>query len=76
MADETTDVAVIKEVIVYARFMGNKRKIKITFLSIVEVNDGRAITIMDVLRKLCSDNARAQVSCNGALVASEPMDNC
>lgn len=43
----------------------------------IEVNDGRAITIMDVLRKLCSDNALdlehklVAFGSNGALIGSK-----
>jgi hypothetical protein len=56
MADKTTDVAVIKEVIVYARFLDKQRKVRTAFIGIVEVADGCAATIMGVLTKLCEDN--------------------
>ena len=56
MVDETTDVAVIKEVIVYARFLGHKNKVKTGFTGIIGVADGCAATIMGVLTQLCEKN--------------------
>ena len=56
MADETTDVAVIKDVIFYARFLDKQRKVRTAFIGMVEVADGCAATIMGVLTKLCEDN--------------------
>ena len=56
MADETTDVAVIKEVIVYARFLSKQRKIKTAFIGMIGIPDGCAATIMGVLTKICDDN--------------------
>ena len=56
MADKTTDVAVIKEVIVYARFLSKQRKIKTAFIGMIGIPDGCAATIIGVLTKICDDN--------------------
>ena len=56
MADETTDVAVIKEVIIYARFLSKQRKIKTAFIGMIRIPDSCAATIMGVLTKICDDN--------------------
>ena len=56
MADETTDVAVIMEVIVYARFLSKQRKIKMAFIGMIGIPDGCAATIMGVLTKICDDD--------------------
>ena len=56
IADETTDAAVIKEVIVYARYLSKQRKIKTAFIGMVDIPDGCAATIMGVPTKICDDN--------------------
>ena len=45
MANETTNVVVIKEVIIYARFIGHQNKVKTTFTGMIGVADGCAATI-------------------------------
>ena len=52
MADETTDVAVVKEVIVYARFLGHQNKVKTAFIGMIGVADGFAATIIGILMQL------------------------
>ena len=52
MIDETTDVAVVKEVIVYARYLDQKRKVQTSFIAMEEIPDGCTDTIMTVVRKL------------------------
>ena len=56
MADEITDIAIIKVVIVYAPFLGKDRRIRTAFIGMVGIPDGCAISIMGVLQKLCEDN--------------------
>ena len=56
MVDETTYVAVTKEVILYARYLGKDRKVQTSFIAMEEVADGRADTIMRVLKKVCNDH--------------------
>ena len=56
MADETTDIAIIKEVIVYAWFLGKDRRIRTAFIAMIGIPDSCAISIMGVLQKLCEDN--------------------
>ena len=55
MCDETTDVAVIKEVIIYmyARYLGSDRKVCTSFIGMMEVADGTAKTIVAALQLLC-----------------------
>ena len=55
MADETTDVSVIKEVIVYARYLNSNREIQTAFIGMVEVKDGTASSIMAALEKVCNN---------------------
>ena len=52
--DETTDVSVTKELVVYGGYVA-EGGIKTSFLCIVELHDGRAITISDTVMKLCGD---------------------
>ena len=42
MCDETTDVAVVKQVIIYARYLGCVRKVCTSFIGMMEVSDGTA----------------------------------
>ena len=53
MADYTIDVAIIKEMIVYARFLGKDRAIH---TGMVGIADSCAISIMSVLQKLREEN--------------------
>lgn len=48
LIDETTDVSIIKQMIVYGRYISNGET-KTKFLGIVELSDGRAVTIIDAL---------------------------
>jgi len=48
MVDETTDVVVVKEVITYAHYLDQKRKVQASFIAMKEAVDGRADTIMAV----------------------------
>ena len=52
--DETTDVTVIKELIVYCRYIVDG-KVRTSFLNIMEKCDGTAITIADAITMLCTD---------------------
>ena len=52
--DETTDVAVTKELIVYSRYIVDG-EVRTSFLKIMEMCDGTAITIADAITKLCTD---------------------
>ena len=56
MCDETTDVAVVKEVIIYARYLGRDRKVCTSFLGMMEVSDGTAKSILTAIEKLCEQN--------------------
>lgn len=53
MCDETTDVTVVKEVIVYAHFLGKDRKVCTDFVGMMEVTDGTAKTIFTAIQQLC-----------------------
>ena len=57
MADETiVHVAVVKEVIVFARFLGEGRKVRTAFIGMIGVTDVCASTIMGVIINICEDN--------------------
>ena len=56
MVVETTDIAVVKGVIIYARYLDQQRNVQTSFIAMKEVVNGHADTIMAVLRKLCSDH--------------------
>ena len=53
ICDETTDVAIVKEVIIYARYLGRDRKVCTSFIGMIEVADGTARTILVTLQLLC-----------------------
>ena len=53
MCDETTDVAVIKEVIIYSRYVGRDSKVSTSFIGMVEVTDGCATSILAAIQQLC-----------------------
>ncbi|XP_078581210.1 zinc finger protein 862-like [Branchiostoma floridae x Branchiostoma japonicum] len=50
MIDETTDVAVTKQLIIYARYLTEKHKVKTSFLGIVAIDDGKADTIVAAIQ--------------------------
>ena len=52
--DETTDVSVTKELIVYCHYIVDG-EVRTSFLKIMEMRDGTAITIADTITKLCTD---------------------
>ena len=52
--DETTDVSVTKELIVYCRYIVDG-EVRTSFLKIMEMRDGTAITIEDAKTKSCTD---------------------
>lgn len=76
MCDETTDVAIRNEVIVYARYLGTgtDREVCTSFIGMVEVPDGCATTILAVLQELCEkehldiDHKLAAFGSDGAAV--------
>ena len=50
MIDETTDIAIIKEMmVIYARFINLDAQIQMAFLRIVELANGFAMTIEEAL---------------------------
>ena len=53
MCDETTDISVSKEVIVYARYLNSDRKVCTSFVGMIEISDGTAKTILNALKRLC-----------------------
>lgn len=57
MCDETTDVAIKKELIVYAHYLGSDRQVHTAFIGMVEVPDGCAKTLFDALNRLCEDES-------------------
>ena len=49
MIDESTDIAVLKEMVIYARYVTHKVEICTTFLKIVKLKDGMAETIEEAV---------------------------
>ena len=49
LIDETTDIAIIKEMVIYARFINLDAQIQTAFLRIVELANGFAVTIEEAL---------------------------
>ena len=49
MIDETTDVAIIKEMVIYALYLTSGGKVVTSFLSIIQLPDGKANTMEDHL---------------------------
>ena len=45
LIDETTDIAVINEMVVYTRFIDSNAQVHTAFLKILELTNGRAETI-------------------------------
>ena len=52
--DETTDVSVTKQLVVYCRYLVNAM-VHSSFISILELPDGTAHTIVEAVCKLCED---------------------
>ena len=52
--DETTDISVTKQLIVYARYLINGA-VHSSFISMLELPDGTAPSIVDAVCKLCQD---------------------
>ena len=52
LINETTDVSIIKQMLIYGRYISNGET-KARFLGIVELSDGRAVTITDALLQFC-----------------------
>ena len=53
MCDETTNIAVVKEVIIYAHYLGSDRNVCTSFVGMMEGSDGTAKTILNALQQLC-----------------------
>ncbi|XP_071166178.1 zinc finger protein 862-like [Mytilus edulis] len=54
LIDETTDISVLKQLIIYVKFMvGEECQIK--FLAMEDLYDGKAVTITDKLKEVCKD---------------------
>ena len=49
ICDETTNVAIVKEVIIYARYLGHDRKVCTSFIGMIGVADSTARTILVAL---------------------------
>ena len=57
MIDESTDMSVINEMVVYARYIDSSALVKTAFLKIVELRNGSADTIEEALLAYLSDNS-------------------
>ncbi|XP_069110144.1 zinc finger protein 862-like [Argopecten irradians] len=56
LIDETTDIAVLKQMTVMARFMTPEMKVRTAFLGLVDLPDGKADTIMAALETFFREN--------------------
>ena len=52
MIDETTDVAVMKQLVLYGRFI-HDGAVQTRFLQMIQIPDGTAVTIAGALNKFC-----------------------
>ena len=50
LVDETTDIAVINEMVIYCRFIRSDCQVRTVFLKIVELSNGRADTIKEAVK--------------------------
>ncbi|XP_071169572.1 zinc finger protein 862-like [Mytilus edulis] len=55
LIDETTDIAVIKQMTILARYITENNQVKTSFLGMVELPDGKAETIMNALDKFLNE---------------------
>lgn len=65
MTDESTDVAVLKELVLYARYLSPDGKAKSTYLSIQDLFNGTAETIYEAITKYCASNDISLSKCMG-----------
>ena len=49
MVDETTDISIMKEMVLYARFVSSTGSVTSSFLKIIELSDGRAETVEEAI---------------------------
>lgn len=54
MIDETTDVAVLKQLVIYARYITDSG-VQTRFLGMLNIPDGTALTIVEAVTKFCDD---------------------
>ena len=54
MIDETTDVAVNKQLVIYGRYI-QVGEVQTWFLSMIHIHDGTASTIVEALTKFCDE---------------------
>lgn len=54
MIDETTDVAVLKQLVIYARYITDSA-VQTRFLGMLNIPDGTALTIVEAGTKFCDD---------------------
>ncbi|XP_071138765.1 zinc finger protein 862-like isoform X2 [Mytilus edulis] len=55
LIDETTDVAVVKQMTVMARYLTHDYQVKTSFLTLVDLPDGKADTIVPAIKTLMTD---------------------
>jgi hypothetical protein len=53
MCDETTDIAVLKQMVIYGKYLTNSGETRTVFLQITDLFDGRAETIEKALLQFC-----------------------
>lgn len=77
LVDETTDVAVHRDLIIYAKFLSKQREVTTSFVGLLQLSDGRADTIFDAMiqRLVEKEELDIQVSCVAGKVRSS-LCNC
>ena len=65
MTDETTDVAVLKELVLYARYLSADGKVKSIYLKIQDLFNGTAETIYEAITKYCASKGISLNKCMG-----------
>lgn len=56
MIDETTDISIIKEMVIYTRYISSEAEVCTSFLAIVELPNGTAETVEKALTTYLDDN--------------------
>ncbi|KAE8293775.1 hypothetical protein D5F01_LYC06711 [Larimichthys crocea] len=73
LIDETTDIAVAKQLIIYGRYLTETHEVRTSFLAIQDIADGQAITIVAAIKAFLSSadldiNKMAGFGSDGAAV--------
>ena len=65
MTDENTDVPVLKELVLYARYLSADGKVKSIYLNIQDLFNGTTETIYEAITKYCASKGISLNKCMG-----------